>query len=161
MDPEYQARDYRIAFQEEEKWKKYLQDYGFVVIASYLPEAECRAHVDGTWKIMETLSDGKIQKDKPKTHKLDENYPPMLHGGMIQYVGHSQTQWNLRLRCKSIFQKLWQSENLKTSFDGFCFMNGVRRYEQRPQNAFLHTDQSPKRDYLWSYQGIMTLTDSG
>ena len=27
-------------------------------------------------------------------------------------------------------------------------------------NSFLHTDQSPTKDYLWSYQGIMTLTDA-
>lgn len=49
---------------------------------------------------------------------------------------------------------------MKTSFDGFCFMNGARKYEKRANNAFLHCDQSPLKNYLSSYQGIMTLTDS-
>lgn len=40
-------------------------------------------------------------------------------------------------------------------------MNGARKYEKRQNNAFLHTDQSPLKNYVWSYQGIMTLTDSG
>ena len=113
------------------------------------------------WDIMEILSQGKLQKDKPETHGVDENYPPLLHGGMIQYIGHSQTQWNLRLRCKPLFQRLWRNEEVKTSFDGLCFMNGKRKYEARLDNAFLHCDQSPMKNYLWSYQGIMTLTDSG
>lgn len=42
---------------------------------------------------MEILSDGKLSKDKKETHSKDENYPPLLHGGMIQYVGHSEPQW--------------------------------------------------------------------
>ena len=80
---------------------------------------------------------------------------------MSQYIGHSQVQWDLRVRCRPIFEKLWGSQELKTSFDGLCFMNGVRKYEERPDNAFLHSDQSPSKNCLWSYQGIMTLTDSG
>jgi hypothetical protein len=40
-------------------------------------------------------------------------------------------------------------------------MNGRRNYKPRSDNAFIHTDQSPKKDFEWSYQGIMTLTDSG
>ena len=110
---------------------------------------------------MEILSGKKLSKNDPETHGKDENYPPLLHGGMIQYVGHSQIQWDLRKRCKPIYQKIWNNDDLKTSFDGLCFMNGARKYEKRPNNAFLHCDQSPLKNYLWSYQGIMTLTDSG
>ena len=49
---------------------------------------------------------------------------------------------------------------MKTSFDGFCFMNGRRNYKKREDNAFLHVDQSPMRDFVWSYQGVVTLTDA-
>lgn len=104
---------------------------------------------------------GKLKKLKRSTHSNDENYPPLLHGGMIKYIGHSQIQWDLRKRCKPIFEKIWDSSDLKTSYDGLCFMHGGRKFEKRPHNAFLHTDQSPMRNKLWSYQGIMTLTDSG
>lgn len=80
---------------------------------------------------------------------------------MIQYIGHSQLQWDLRKRCKPIFERIWNNPDLKTSFDGLCFMHGAQKFEKNPHNAFLHTDQSPLKNYLWSYQGIMTLTDAG
>lgn len=40
-------------------------------------------------------------------------------------------------------------------------MNGIRKYEKKPHNASLHCDQQPQKKGLWSYQGIMTLTDAG
>lgn len=40
-------------------------------------------------------------------------------------------------------------------------MNGKRNYQPRSNDAFLHCDQSPKRNEVWSYQGVQTLTDSG
>lgn len=109
---------------------------------------------------MEILSEGKLDRNNKETYGVNEYYPPVLHGGMIQYVGHSPAQWDLRQKCKPIFQNIWETEDLKTSFDGFCFMNGARKYEKRANNAFLHCDQSPEKNFLWSVQGIMTLTDS-
>lgn len=130
MNPDinYEATDYRFPLEEEDKWKEYLKEYGFVVIANYLTPEECQAQVDEIWKIMEVLSEGKLKKNSKETHKHDQNYPPLLHGGMIQYVGHSKVQWDLRKRCKPIFQRLWKNDDLKTSFDGLCFMNGARKY---------------------------------
>ena len=52
---------------------------------------------------MEKLSRGKLDKNNPETHSLGKNYPFVLHGGMIQYIGHSQMQWDLRKMCKPIF----------------------------------------------------------
>jgi hypothetical protein len=43
---------------------------------------------------------------------------------MIQYIGHTKAQWELRKLAKPLFQKLWNTEQVKSSFDGFCFMNG-------------------------------------
>ena len=52
---------------------------------------------------METLSEGKLDRSDPKTQTLAKNYPVVLHGGMIQYIAHSQSQWELRTLCKPIF----------------------------------------------------------
>lgn len=79
---------------------------------------------------MEYLSEGKLLRNDYSTQILGKNYPVVLHGGMIQYIGHSKPQWELRKLCKPIFQKLWNTENVKTSFDGFCFMNGRRNYKK-------------------------------
>lgn len=110
---------------------------------------------------MEVLADGKLDRKDPETHVLGKNYPPVLHGGMIQYIGHSRPQWELRKRALPLFQKIWKTKDIKSSFDGFCFMNGARHYKPVSINSFLHVDQSPTKNKLWSYQGVMTLTDAG
>lgn len=109
---------------------------------------------------MEELSDGRLKRNDKSTQILGKNYPSVLHGGMIQYIGHSKPQWELRKLCKPIFQKLWNCKQVKTSFDGFCFMNGFRNYKKCEQNSFLHSDQSPTKNFVWSYQGIMCLTEA-
>jgi len=95
---------------------------------------------------MEKLSLGKLDRNDPNTQELSKCYPPVLHGGMIQYVGHSQVQWDLRKQAKPIFETIWETNKLKSSFDGFCFMNGLRNYQARADDAFLHCDQSPMRN---------------
>jgi hypothetical protein len=52
---------------------------------------------------METLADGELDRNKPETHVLSKNYPPVLHGGMIQYIGHSRPQWELRKKAIPLF----------------------------------------------------------
>ena len=161
MDAEEFMDGYRIPFEEEAQWKKYLQENGFVVIANYVNEEKCKEYVDKFWSFLEILSENKLNKNDPETHGKNQNYPPLPFGGLVQYVGYSQPQWELRKHCKPLFQKLWETENVKSSFDGFCFMNGARKYEPRKHNAGLHCDQPPQKKGLWSYQGVMTLTDSG
>ena len=85
----------------------------------------------------------------------------MNRGCMIQYVGHSQIQWDLRKRCKTIFELLWETNQLKSSYDAFCFMNGQLKQEPEPMVDFLHADQGGLRDYFWCYQGFVCLTDNG
>lgn len=53
---------------------------------------------------MEKLADGKLDRNDKKTQVLGANYPAVMHGGMIQYVAHTQMQWDLRKRCKPIFE---------------------------------------------------------
>lgn len=138
-----------------------MSEQGFVVISNWLGKEECAKYVDDFWEIMEILADGVLDRKDPTTQVLSKNYPPVLHGGMIQYVGHSRPQWELRKHLMPLFQRLWKTDKLKSSFDGFCFMNGRRNYRDSPINSFLHCDQSPTRDQVWSYQGVLTLTDSG
>jgi hypothetical protein len=49
---------------------------------------------------MEFLSAGKLKRNDVKTQVLGKNYPSVLHGGMIQYIGHSKPQWELRVLAK-------------------------------------------------------------
>lgn len=161
MEEEKEWNDYRIPFSEEENWKKYLKDNGFVVISGYLSSEECLKAVDRLWDTMVLLSEGKLSKEDTSTHSKSENYPFNLHGGMIQYLGHSQIQWDLRKRCKLVYEKLWGTSDLSCSFDGLCFMNGKRKYAYTAPDSFLHTDQAPMKTYFWCYQGLINLVDCG
>jgi hypothetical protein len=80
---------------------------------------------------MELLADGSLDRNKPETQVLGKNYPSGMHGGMIQYIGHSRPQWEIRRLCKPLFERIWRTKQLKSSFDGFCFMNGRRNYKPR------------------------------
>jgi len=104
---------------------------------------------------------GANSKAKIKKTWKSGNFPYNLHGGMIQYVGHSDFQWEVREQTSELFGHLWGVEktNLATSFDGFCFMAGERKYKKRADNSFIHTDQNPNRNYVWSYQGLLNLVD--
>jgi len=142
-------------------WKKYLEENGYVVVSSVISKQECEFYVKEMWKSLEILSEGKVSASDKSTWEKAKNYPYMLHGGMVQYIGHSQFQWDLREKCSEVFAKVWNVEkkDLASSFDGFCLMNGTRNYQKKPWNSFLHTDQSPNRNKLWSYQGFINLED--
>jgi hypothetical protein len=59
------------------------------VIAKYLASEICEKYINDFWTIMETLSEGKLDRNDAKTQILAKNYPVVLHGGMIQYIAHT------------------------------------------------------------------------
>lgn len=85
----------------------------------------------------------------------------MHHGGMVQYIGHTKSQWMLREKAAPLFASLWECEpeDLATSFDGFCYMDGRRGYTNEGLISFLHTDQSPHKPFV--YQGLFNLCKNG
>jgi len=55
------------------------------------------------WDMMERLSLGKLKRNNLETQKNPANYPSSHHGGLMQYIGHSKFQWDLRKLTKPIF----------------------------------------------------------
>lgn len=117
--------------------------------------------MDEVWEMMQNLSLGKLKRDDPQSQKVKKNYPSSHHSGLMQYIGHANFQWELRKLAKPIYKELWQTQDLKCSFDGVCFANGLLNYEHKLQSDGLHVDQAPIINRLWSHQGIMALTDAG
>jgi hypothetical protein len=156
----FEVLEYRFDYNDL-SWKKYLEENGFVVVSNVLSEEESSKTLDSMWSVLEYFSEGRLNKNDSSTWSFGKNYPFLIHGGMIQYLGHTQFQWDLREKCSGIFSKIFnvKKEELATSFDGWCFMNGNRRYIKKPVDSFLHSDQSPKKDFLWSYQGLINLVD--
>ncbi|MBL8679326.1 MAG: phytanoyl-CoA dioxygenase family protein [Myxococcales bacterium] len=143
-------------------WKNYLREQGYVVVRGALTDAQASEALDGFWAIMEALSS--VRRDDARTHSRGTSWPPMLHGGMIQYLAHTPIQWALRSQCAKVFAALWDTSEreLATSFDGLCFMHGARGYRSGGDLvSFLHTDQHYARREDWSVQGIVNLADCG
>lgn len=154
--------DHRFELEDAQGWREFLAQEGYVVIAGVLDDEVVAQSLDEMWAIMEALAP--VRRDEPATWSRSANWPPMLHGGMIQYIGHSQLQWNLREQCARVYAEYYgvDVEELATSFDGICMMHSARRYKRAGNlTSFLHFDQAPVRRGEWSIQGLVTLTSSG
>jgi ectoine hydroxylase-related dioxygenase (phytanoyl-CoA dioxygenase family) len=145
---------------DDPRWPAFLDEHGFVVIRRVVADAP--AFVAAFWELIEALAGGRLDRRNAATLRLGRNWPAMLHGGMIQYVGHSAAQWELRERCAPVFAKLYgvAVDALATSFDGLCLMSGQRTYRPRSPIGFVHTDQAPHRPAKWSIQGLVNLVDN-
>ncbi|MFT5686820.1 MAG: ectoine hydroxylase-related dioxygenase (phytanoyl-CoA dioxygenase family) [Myxococcota bacterium] len=143
-------------------WSEFLHTHGYAVIKSVITKEQAAEALDEMWALMEALSP--VRKDRPKTHRLGKNWPSMLHGGMVQYIGHAPLQWRLRELCATVYARYYDTEatNLATSFDGLCMMHSARKYQRGGELlSFMHTDQSPRRKEEWSIQGLINLADAG
>ncbi len=154
MDPE----QYRFDL-DHPGWPGFLDEHGFVVLRRVV--ADAADFVSAFWDLVEALGEGLDRRD-PATQQRSRSWPAMLHGGMVQYVGHSSAQWALRERAAPTFARLHgcRADELATSFDGFCFMSGARAYAPRGPLSIIHTDQGPRRPERWSVQGLVNLVDN-
>jgi len=88
--------------------------------------------MDQVWDMMEKLSLGKLKRNDIETQKIAANYPAAHRGGLMQYIGHSKFQWELRKLTRPIFEELWEDKDIKTSFDGVNFSNGLQNFPFSP-----------------------------
>ncbi len=178
----------RIPLDEVDRWSSFLHTHGYAVVADVLDPAQVSAAVDALWSISEAMApeDGSgVRRDDPRTWRRASSWPYGLHGGMVQYLGHTPIQWRLREQCAPVFARYYgvPAEALATSFDGLCMMSGARGYRPPDPISFLHTDQSPLRagetdrwraamgelgsggarctPGEWSIQGVANLAPSG
>lgn len=157
---EAKTPDYRFDFKNSDDWIAHLKEKGFAVVGGVISQQDCDRIV---LEMKSCLKKFSPQLTDEKSWTVGKNYPFMLHGGMVQYVGHAKFQWELREKAAPVFAKFWNCKEteLATSFDGFCYMDGKRRYRAQDPLSFVHTDQSPKRDLCWSIQGLVNLCDNG
>jgi len=147
----------------DEQWKGFLLENGFVVLKEVVSREQADGYLGRMWVDIEELSGGKVNRNNPATRSRASNYPYTMHGGMIQYMGHSQLQWDIREEIAPVFANLYgvNTHELSSSFDGLCFMDGMRKYSARSNIDFLHADQSPQKNFRSSIQGLLNLVNSG
>jgi hypothetical protein len=74
-------------------------------------------------------------------------------------VGHQRFAWLARTNYKiiNIFKKLWNTNDLVTSFDGCCFYPS---YYNKEDTYWIHSDQSSRKKGLKCFQSFISLTNN-
>ena len=135
---------------EKKLWNKSLKKYGFVVIKNILTKDE-KDTIYNQFKIDLNTVSPNFDFNNHDTWTI-ENTPIMFGKGMAVFNGFGQSDfmWMLRLNknIQKIYQKIYKTKKLVTSFDGFSL------YVSKKQKSklWLHIDQSPAND-IYSVQG--------
>lgn len=155
----------------------YLETNGYVIVADVMTPEEIEKakelfweFIEGFSKRMETIFPGfsaeceAINRNDPTT--WDNHWPGDSKNGIIGRYGAGQSPfaWFVRSRPKviNVFQQVWQTDDLLTSFDAF---NAFRPWQLDPSwktsGGWYHVDQNPKtKPGRVCVQGLVSLYDT-
>ncbi|KAL4229540.1 hypothetical protein ACF0H5_012579 [Mactra antiquata] len=126
-----------------------LKQKGYTVVPNVLTSSQCDKAIDG-YNVWLRQFQGKW----PKTNKS------LVRG---YNCGHIEPTWEVRHSAKSVFEQLWKTEKLLTSFDAVAIgrppEDGEEPFEDGSTH-WLHLDQESSRDGLHAYQGGVYLEES-
>ena len=127
---------------------EYLEEQGYVVIKNALSSSEAAKTLELLWDYLEGLDTG-IDRNDVSTWG-DERWPTCAHGGIMPSygIGHSEAQWYLRgiPNVKKAFAKIWNTDELLTSFDGVSLWrpwNINPDWKTESGQSWFHIDQHP------------------
>jgi hypothetical protein len=153
-----------------DKCQEELEKSGICIISDLLTDQECINLENGCWTMLQEIT----AKWKTPINKNDETtwdmtkFFPLHHMLVQQLVSHSQVCWDARQNSKvvKVFQHLWDTEKLVTSFDGMSIHFPPEKtkltkdwYNPKKQKSWIHCDQSYKRNELECYQAWVTPLD--
>jgi len=177
----YDTMPYRFDLADRERWKPFLDQFGFVVIKSVANAeqvAEMRRNIDDyrTQVAIHMLDmDNKLPRcvteatDRDKKVELISGrvLPGVMHGGMVKYSGFLDAQWQARRLMAPVYSRLWEVPvtELRSSFDAFAFvpgstasLPGLRKEAIANPGSFLHVDQTPPHTGVYTVQGLLALS---
>ena len=127
---------------------QYLEEQGYVVIKNALSTAEASKTLELLWDYLEGLGTGIDRRDVSTWG--DDRWPTCAHGGIMPSygIGHSEAQWFLRgiPKVKKAFAKIWNTDDLLTSFDGVSLWrpwNINPDWKTESGQSWFHIDQHP------------------
>lgn len=165
--PKY-APEYK--FEDQDGWMGHLKEFGWVTVP--IPDFESDYYVNSFWRWLE--KNYAVDRENPDTWR-SANLPYQLHGILKNNVGHCKWIWKARLASAKIFEAIYGTDRLLSSFDGACFLFGSETSKNYKQ--WLHCDQGrfryseSKSNWEWkinrptqeaiSIQGAINLIDCG
>jgi ectoine hydroxylase-related dioxygenase (phytanoyl-CoA dioxygenase family) len=167
-DPSAEDPSIRLADLSHEALRGLLNTHGYCVVKGAVPQlpgpdvpngvSTVADFVNDMWEYMESGGTG-MRRDRPAT-MLPEKMPFNRHG-LLQHFGcgHTRMMWRARLHpgVLRIFETLWQTPRLLTSFDGFAF--SLKKFAE--SNAWHHIDQGHTRRGFQCVQGSLNLQPCG
>jgi hypothetical protein len=144
-----------------------LKEKGVAIIPNILNEKECISMLNGAWDYLEKITENwnvPINRNNKKSWRQFSDLF-VLHSMLIQHhkIGHAQFFWDMRQNPKviEVFKKLWNTEELLTSFDGASIHLPPEETNKGwfRNNMWLHTDQSFTRNEFECAQAWVTALD--
>ena len=145
---------------------KYLEEYGYAVVASVASENEIQNGKDLFWKHINSIS-SIVKRDNPSTWDT-ETWIASPTDGICSCKGfnHSEFAWNTRLlsKVKQAFECIWNTNNLIVSFDaGNVFRPWKYNNAWITEGGWWHVDQNAmkgeSRQGKVCIQGLVTYYD--
>lgn len=162
----YVLKKYALQFGAEcNAIKAMLEKHGVAVILDVLTESECYQVQRQALDTVETLTarfPTPFSREDPSTWKTYFDLCP-THGMLLKNwgIGHAQWMWDLRGHSKvqKVFQCIWDSDDLITSFDGFSLLvrpeDTNRGWFNEKRSTWLHVDQSFHKHGFMCVQGFV------
>lgn len=146
--------------------RDHLTQHGIAIIPNILTANECANMENSIWDCLETISREwplPLLRNDQNTWRSFENFHG-LHNMLIQHwVGHADFLWQLRQhqRVIDVFEKIWDTRDLLTSFDGASIHlpPEVTNRGYFRDHLWLHTDQSFMRNDFECVQSWITARD--
>lgn len=138
-------------------WIQHLHVHGWTVVP--IPDFDPQYYVNCFWSFLESCHPQFNRHDS--TTWLPSNMPVLHHGIFKQYIGHTSWMWDIRQKCKPLFEHLWNTTDLLCSFDGACFFKPFKPSSSNSPKYWIHSDQGSFSLDFCCVQGIVNLLDNG
>ncbi|CDK28039.1 unnamed protein product [Kuraishia capsulata CBS 1993] len=148
---------------KHEDWRDDFIGDGYVVVKSVISAEKAESYRKRMFEYLKSHNSNFDINDRSTW--VEQNLPVHTDHNIYYNYGcsHEDFLWDLRTEPGVIgpFSKLWDTEDLLVSFDGFnvSFPNRPDRVGASP--AWPHVDQSPLKEGLQCAQGIVSLSRSG
>ncbi|ESO82538.1 hypothetical protein LOTGIDRAFT_101308, partial [Lottia gigantea] len=133
-----------------------LKEKGYTVVKNVVDESDCDVYIQQ-------------YKDWLKQFK-NGAWPVNMHSCIQKYrIAHMEPSWNVRLKSKKVFEEIWKTDQLLSSYDSVAIAcppdyldtpNNLYANTSVASSGWLHCDQTYLREGLHGYQGAVYLEET-